>query len=52
MPTPRAYIKRQLVFEIVELLKVKEPEAGVLRVKLTKLDSNTLEVLAKHLREL
>ncbi len=52
MPTPRAYIKRQLVFEIVELLKVNEPEAGVLRVKLTKLDSNTLEVLAKHLREL
>ena len=50
MPTPRAYIKTQLVFEIVQLLKVNEPGAGVLRVKLTKLDSDTLDVIAKHLR--
>ena len=52
MPGPKAYIKTQLLFEIVQLLKVKEPEAGLLRVKLAKLGSNTLGVIAKHLREL
>ena len=52
MSTPRGHFKTQLVFEIVQLLKVEEPEAGYLRVKLTILGTNALEVIAKHLREL
>ena len=52
MARPKSYIKKPLVFEIVQLLKVKESEAGDLRVNLTKLKSNSLEVITKHLRKL